>query len=403
MRQFKSKVFRDPIYGYIHVDHEFILNLIDSKAFQRLRRIKQLSGVQMVFHGAEHSRFSHSLGVYENAYKFSNISDIKNSLTEREKMLFLAVALLHDIGHGPYSHSFEDAFNVDHEEIGANIVLKDLEINEILNEIDANFAKDVSDIILKQSKFNLIEQLISSQLDVDRLDYLVRDAYYAGVTYGTIDLDRIMRVLRIREGKVVFKSSGIHAIENYLISRYHMYWQVYYHRKARAYEVILSKIYFRVKELIENKYKFTHDITILEKLIYRPDDINNILLVDDYYINGLIRSFVNEEDEVLNCLANDFLNRKMWNTIFDDETNKDKIDKIINSYNESERKYFTAQTTAHESTYIDYDESLGEQIFILLEDGVVSTLADESKMIKSLLTSGTKKEPLFFYRNKDAK
>src|SRR5690554_4342600 len=162
-----EQVFRDPIHGYVNVSYEIITELIDSSVFQRLRRIKQLSGVQMVFHGAEHSRFSHSLGVYEVANRIIKNTELKDKLTIREQLLVLISALLHDIGHGPYSHAFEDVFLVDHEEIGSRIILENKELRRILNKIDQNFATDVAGIILKKGKFPLIEQLISSQLDVD--------------------------------------------------------------------------------------------------------------------------------------------------------------------------------------------------------------------------------------------
>jgi len=252
----KQQVFKDPLYGFIHVDYELIRKIIDSALFQRLRRVRQLSGVQMVFHGAEHSRFSHSLGVYEIANRFLTVSDIQNALSERDKLVFLSAALLHDIGHGAYSHAFEDVFGVNHEKIGAALIMHDEEVYQALSSIDKEFASDVASIIMKKKKFPLIEQLISSQLDVDRLDYLERDAYFTGAAYGHIDVDRLIRVLYIKNGQVVFKLSGIHAIENYLIARYHMYWQVYYHPVARAYEVVLEKIYKRVKDLLLAGFEF---------------------------------------------------------------------------------------------------------------------------------------------------
>ena len=156
----RQLVFSDPIYGYVRVEKGFIKRLINSKFFQRLRRIKQLSGVTMVFHTAEHSRFSHSLGAYEIARRFLDIPDLKSGFSKREKELFLASALLHDIGHGPYSHAFEKVFNTNHESIGAYIITNDKEIRSILDDIDSEFANDVSSIILKKGKFPLIEQLI---------------------------------------------------------------------------------------------------------------------------------------------------------------------------------------------------------------------------------------------------
>jgi len=396
----KQQVFKDPLYGYIHVDYELIKKLIDSSLFQRLRRIRQLSGVQMVFHGAEHSRFSHSLGVYEIANRFLTVPDIQEALDLRSKLIFLSAALLHDIGHGAYSHAFEDVFGVDHEKIGASLILENKELRGVLDEIDKNFATDVASVIKKEKKFPLIEQLISSQLDVDRLDYLERDAYFTGAAYGHIDLDRLIRVLYIKDGQVVFKLSGIHAIENYLISRYHMYWQVYYHPVARAYEVNLEKIYMRVKDLLISGFEFKGNVEPLKNVISNPSQIDNYIKLDDFYINGLIASFLDSKDAILKELATDFMNRKIWGYVNDTEENKEKIEEIKKSFKQEDLKYFTSYRTVENSTYRDDGENFGDKIYILLENGKISTLKEQSKIIESLMLSGTKTDPKFFYRKK---
>ncbi|MBU1141049.1 MAG: HD domain-containing protein [Firmicutes bacterium] len=394
----KQQVFKDPLYGYIHVDYELIKQLINSTLFQRLRRIRQLSGVQMVFHGAEHSRFSHSLGVYEIANRFLIVPDIKNALNERNQLVFLSAALLHDIGHGAYSHAFEDIFDVDHEEIGAELIIKNRELRNILDTIDDTFAIDVSSVLRKEKKFPIIEQLISSQLDIDRLDYLERDAYFTGAAYGHIDLDRLIRVLYIKNGQVVFKISGIHAIENYLISRYHMYWQVYYHPVSRAYEVVLEKIYQRVKDLLIQGFFFNGNVEPLKNIINDPNNLDNYIEIDDFYVNGLISSFTKSADLILKELSLDFLNRRIWGYINDTDENLAKIQAIKDSFKAEELKYFTTYRTVENSTYKDDDIQYGDQIFILLENGTVSTLREQSQIIESLMKSGTKKDPKFFYR-----
>ncbi|WP_162140159.1 HD domain-containing protein [Haploplasma axanthum] len=396
----REQVFRDPIHGYITVSYEIITEIIDTQVFQRLRRIRQLSGVSMVYHGAEHSRFSHSLGVYHNANRFLEVPDLRNTLTEREKLLFLSAALLHDVGHGPYSHAFEDIFGVDHEKIGARIIVENKELRNVLNKVDADFALDIASIILKQGKFPLLEQLISSQLDVDRLDYLLRDAYFTGTAYGNIDIDRLIRVMRIKNGQVVFKVSGIHAIENYLISRYHMYWQVYYHNVSRAYEVILEKTYLRIKDLLEEGYKFKADVSALKEVINNPNNLDYYVLIDDFYINGLLASFLNAKDEILKTLSSDFLNRNIWGYLDVNSKNEEKISEIKNNMSDTERRYFTESRTVYQSTYKDEATKLGDKIYILLEDGSVKTLFEESKMIESLSQSGSKLDLKFFYRKK---
>jgi uncharacterized protein len=396
----REQVFKDPLYGFIHVNDVVIKNLINTPLFQRLRRIRQLSGVQMVFHGAEHSRFSHSLGVYEIANRFLTVPDVKKALSERERLIFLVSALLHDIGHGAYSHAFEDVFGVEHEKIGAGLIISNQEIRTILDQVDLDFANDVASVILKEKKFTLIENLISSQLDVDRLDYLERDAYFTGAAYGHIDLDRLIRVMYIKNGKVVFKISGIHAIENYLIARYHMYWQVYYHPVSRAYEVILSKIYLRVKDLLLSGYEFNNNVLPLRRVIDNPNDLDNHIKIDDFYINGLISSFMTCDDFILKSLASDFLNRNIWGYINQTKENAAKIKEIENMYLEEELKYFTAYGVVENSTYSDDGKKFGDKIYILMENGEISTLREQSEIINSLMSSGTKKDPKFFYRKK---
>lgn len=395
----RQQVLKDPLYGYVHVDYEIIKKLINTNLFQRLRRIRQLSGVQMVFHGAEHSRFSHSLGVYELANRFLTVKELKESLDERSQLLLMTTALLHDIGHGAYSHAFEDVFHVNHEQIGANMILTRNEIKDILDEIDENFAKDVASIILKTGKYPLIEQLISSQIDIDRLDYLERDAYFTGAAYGHIDLDRLMRVLNVRNGKIVFSISGIHAIENYLISRYHMYWQVYYHPVSRSYETILDKIYLRVRDLCLIDFQFMADVEPLKKLIENPNDLENYIRIDDFFVNGLISSFTKSKDEILRTLADDFLNRHIWKYIDDTLENQEQIKLIKSKYDPNMIKYFTAHKTVSNSTYIDESKGLGDQIDILLKNGEISTLKEQSLIIKGLILTGVKEDPKFFYRH----
>lgn len=392
----RQQVMKDPIYGYIHVDLVVIKKAIDTSIFQRLRRVRQLSGVQMVFHGAEHSRFSHSLGAYEIAYRFLTIPDLKNALSEREQALFLGAALLHDLGHGAYSHAFEDIFHTNHEHIGARLILEHAELRKVLDQVDNTFAEDVSGIIRKNGKFPIIEALTSSQLDVDRLDYLERDAYFTGAAYGHIDLDRLMRVMHVKNGKIVFRQSGVHAIENYLISRYHMYWQVYYHPVSRAYEIVLEKIYLRLKDLCINDYRFEGDIEPLKAMIKNPNDLENYIKIDDFYMNGLIASFLNTDDDILRKLSDDFMNRNIWQYIDDDASTKEEIAEIKQQFSQLEQKYFTADRKIANLTYSEDD--LDNQIHILLPDGTISTLQAESRIVRGLILTGIRTDQKFFYR-----
>lgn len=241
MKLAQTRVLRDPIHGYIHIDQQVIWDLIDSKEFQRLRRIHQLGGVSMVYHCAEHTRFSHSLGVYELARRMmSEVDEIAQSLSDQQKIAVLCAALLHDLGHGPFSHCFERFSHIHHENLTKAIILDPIsEVHQILDREDLGLAQYVVDILNHQSDCPLLEEMISSQLDCDRMDYLLRDAYMTGTTYGNFDLERILRVLRVQDGHLCVKRSGTHAVEDYIMARYQMYWQVYLHPDAAGYESMI--------------------------------------------------------------------------------------------------------------------------------------------------------------------
>ena len=240
MKDFKKtsevKVLRDPIHGYIHIDLQVVWDVINTSWFQRLRRIRQLGGASLVYHCAEHTRFAHSLGVYEIVRRMvTEVTDIKDTLSDYEKVCVMLAGLLHDIGHGPFSHTFEGITTTSHEEFSCRIIEEDTDVHKVLEEAMPGLAKDVADVIRHEAKNPLLSQMISSQLDADRMDYLLRDAYFTGTAYGQFDLERILRTIRIQDGNtLVVKESGVYAVENYIMSRYHMYWQVYYHPTARG-------------------------------------------------------------------------------------------------------------------------------------------------------------------------
>lgn len=394
-----KKVFRDPIYGYIQVKHKVISDLIDTKEFQRLRRIRQLSGVSMVFHGAEHSRFSHSLGVYALAFKaLQDIEILQTHLSEYEQVLFLCSALLHDVGHGPYSHAFEHVFMLGHEISTTKIIQGNTEINKVLNKAHTSLASDISSVILKMNKFKIIEQLISSQLDIDRMDYLERDAYYTGASYGKLDKDRIFRMLTIKDELVVFKEGAIHAIENYLMSRYHMYWQVYYHPVARSYEIMLEKIYKRILDLYKAQKLKDDYASYLLTIIENGFEENAYFELDDYYVNGLIKRFSHSEDDILKTLCLSFLKRELFDYI---EVNTNESEKMFNFVYEpklSEYHYKIDQVT--QRTYlIEEFDILASNILILKANNEVISLDQVSPIIKGLSTSGMKTDRKLYYRS----
>ncbi len=393
-----TKVFRDPLYGYIQVKHQVIADLIDTKEFQRLRRIRQLSGVSMVFHGAEHSRFSHSLGVYALAYKaLSDIEILKTTLSEYEQILFMCSALLHDVGHGPYSHAFEHVFMLGHEISTTKIIEGNTEINQVLSRHHKNLAKDISSVILKMNKFKIVEQLISSQLDIDRMDYLERDAFHTGATYGRLDKDRIFRMLTIKDEKVVFKEGAIHAIENYLMSRYHMYWQVYYHPVARSYEIILEKIYKRILDLYKDSKLDDDYASYLKTIIENGFEEDAYFELDDYYVNGLIKRFSHSKDDILRDLCLSFLKRELFDYIEVNTNEEEKMSRLVYGKKLSEYHYKIDQVT--QRTYlIEEFDILASNIHILKADGSIVSLDQVSPIIKGLSTSGIKTDRKLYYR-----
>ncbi|MFE5324473.1 HD domain-containing protein [Paenibacillus sp. NPDC056579] len=310
----EEKVFKDPVHKYIYVQDQTVWDLINTKEFQRLRRIRQLGTCFLTFHGAEHSRFSHSLGVYEVTRKI--ISQFERNGYEDwpsdERLLSLCAALLHDVGHGPFSHSIEKTFGTNHEEWSCRIVLGDTEVNRVLKQVSPSFPQKVAGVIAKTYNQEIVISLVSSQLDADRMDYLLRDAYFTGVNYGTFDLERILRVMRPFQGHIVVKESGMHAVEDYLMSRYQMYWQVYFHPVTRSAEVILHNIFQRAKQLYEENYAFSFMLQPLLSLFRRTLTVEEYLLLDEAFMQTVLMQWSGEADPILSDLCSRFLNRRLF-------------------------------------------------------------------------------------------
>jgi HD superfamily phosphohydrolase len=243
-----NKFFRDPLHGYIEVDSRF-LKIIDSPLFQRLRKIKQLAFTDLVYHGAEHSRFGHSLGTYHLASVLSKRLGIKNKNVRDE---FCLAALLHDIGHPPCSHAFESALEnlyeqYEHEEYTEAIVLH-TEIGKMIDDLNLDkrtIAKMIKGEYVDLPEYGFLNSLISSELDVDRLDFLLRDSYYCGVPYGKYDLERLLLSLKVRRGEIVVDERARHAVESFILARFSMYTQVYTHHTRRAFDLMLKAIFTR--------------------------------------------------------------------------------------------------------------------------------------------------------------
>ena len=309
----EEKVFKDPVHRYVHVRDRVIWDLIGTKEFQRLRRVKQLGTTYFTFHGAEHSRFSHSLGVYEIVRRI--VDDVFAGRPEwkpEERLLSLCAALLHDLGHGPFSHSFEKVFDLDHEEFTRAIIVGDTEVNKVLLKVEPDFPKKVAEVIAKTYKGKLVVSLISSQIDADRMDYLQRDAYFTGVSYGHFDMERLLRVMRPREEHAVIKRSGMHAVEDYIMSRYQMYWQVYFHPVTRSAEVILTKILHRAKHLYESGYQFIQEPRHFYSLFEGSVTLEDYLKMDESVMLYYFEAWEEEKDPILKDLCNRFVNRRLF-------------------------------------------------------------------------------------------
>jgi HD superfamily phosphohydrolase len=310
----EEKVFKDPVHKYIYVQDQTIWDLINTKEFQRLRRIRQLGTCFMTFHGAEHSRFSHSLGVYEVTRKI--ISQFERNQyvdwPKEERLLSLCAALLHDVGHGPFSHSIEKTFGTHHEDWSCRIVLGDTEVNRVLKQVSPHFPEQVAGVICKTYYKEIVVSLVSSQLDADRMDYLLRDAYFTGVNYGTFDLERILRVIRPFQGHIVVKESGMHAVEDYLMSRYQMYWQVYFHPVTRSAEIVLQKVFQRAKQLYEENYVFSFMLPPLLSLFRKSLTVQDYHMLDEAFMQMALTQWSFEQDPILSDLCSRFLNRRLF-------------------------------------------------------------------------------------------
>ncbi|MFC4777170.1 HD domain-containing protein [Paenibacillus sp. GCM10023252] len=330
----EEKVFKDPVHKYIYVQDLTIWNLINTKEFQRLRRIRQLGTSYLTFHGAEHSRFSHSLGVYEITRKI--ISQFERSgypdWPREERLVSLCAALLHDVGHGPFSHSIEEIFDTQHEEWTCRIILEETDINRVLREVSEDFPDRVAAVIRKTYPKPIVISLVSSQMDADRMDYLLRDAYYTGVNYGTFDLERILRVLRPYQGQIVVKESGMHAVEDYLMSRYQMYWQVYFHPVTRSSEIILRQIFRRAKELTEQGYTFGWMARPIDSLIRQTLSAQDYYRLDEALIQTAFMEWSEERDPLLSDLCCRFLDRRLYKYITIEEPDETLLAEIARQW-----------------------------------------------------------------------
>lgn len=415
----KGKIIRDPIHGDIFFPNKF-LNIIDTPEFQRLRRIHQLSVAYLVFPGAEHTRFSHSIGTYYIMQKIIEhfepiMKSVNLELNERDVDLALAAALLHDIGHGPFSHAFEDAIpgSVDHEEWTARIITsKKSEINKKLKKnFDKKFPEELADIIRKERTvkkeglrfestdsidlFFILSALISSQLDADRMDYLIRDAKYTGVAFGNIDIERLISSMEITVHKnnyyVCVVDKYLPDVENYLLARYHMHKEVYLHDVKCEMEIIIKKILERAVQIyhIEDNFgKVSVPEPLLKLFKGQEISIEEYTSLDDNIMLSTFSKWIDGDDLILSKLCSCIINREKYNKVRILNNTKDdiygfkreltnlfsKYDYDVDSY---DNEYFWLQSTEKYNIY----EKSKDNIWILKDDGTINDICDVSKII----------------------
>lgn len=388
-----EKVFRDPVHNYITVNHPVIYDLINSKEFQRLRRVKQVSTTVFTFHGAEHSRFSHCLGVYEIARRVTEIFDAKfpEIWDSNENLLTMVAALLHDVGHGAYSHTFEKLFDTDHEAITQEIITSpDTEVNAILRGVSPDFPENVASVINHTYHNKQVVQLISSQIDCDRMDYLLRDSYYSGARYGQFDLTRILRVIRPTADGIVFEFNGMHAVEDYIVSRFQMYMQVYFHPASRAMEVLLQNLLKRAKYLYHiDSHFFEKTSPNLIPFLANQASLADYLSLDDGVMNTYFQAWTAAEDDILADLASRFVNRKVFKSVtFEEESRKDlsHLVELVKSVG-FDPDYYTGIHVNFDLPYDIYRPEKKEprtEINMIQKDGSVVELSTISPIVKTL-------------------
>ncbi|MDG1397788.1 MAG: HD domain-containing protein [Polaribacter sp.] len=382
----KLKVFNDPIYGFIQIPNSLIFDIIEHPYFQRLRRITQMGFSNLVYPGANHTRFHHALGcVYlmEKAVRVLRFKQVVIS-EEEEIALYMAI-LLHDIGHGAFSHALEHSIvsGISHEEISLKFMHK---LNkEFKGKLDLAI-----EIFEGKYNRNFLYQLISSQLDIDRLDYLKRDSFYTGVTEGNISSDRLIVMMNVKNDELVIEQKGIYSVEKFLIARRLMYWQVYLHKTGLVAENMLVNVLKRAKYLAEKGHEL-YASNSLNYFLYHQIDQNNFTKdtlakfskLDDYDILSAIKEWTNHSDKVLSLLSKMIVNRKLLkieiqkNPFSELQINrkKEKFSKILN-LTPDEMNYFVFSQKIENQAY-----RTEKPIFILNKKGKIKDIAKASDQL----------------------
>jgi hypothetical protein len=406
----KTKIFNDPVYGFISLPNpSLLLDLIDHPYFQRLRRITQTALTHYVYPGAHHTRFHHALGAYHLMTQAVAVLRQKGvEITEGEEEGVCVAILLHDIGHGPFSHALEHTIiNVHHEELSLMFMH---ELNEIFN----GRLQIAMEIFQDRYPKKFLHQMVSGQLDMDRLDYLNRDSFFTGVTEGVIGYDRIIKMLNVAQGELVVEEKGIYSIEKFLIARRLMYWQVYLHKTVLSAEQMLMRVLKRAKELVQGT-EGTNDLgkgmdlpcsgelnafLRADKSIIHKKNIkelsNRFAKLDDFDIIASLKLWANADDFVLSYLSKSLLDRKLFklelrNTPFETHMIEDVRNRIAASLSIKDGlDYLVFTGTESNLTY----NKTKDQIKILFKNGDVRPITES--MDYELLSKNVTKHYLCF-------
>jgi uncharacterized protein len=399
------KIINDPVYGFITLDHPLLLEIVAHPYYQRLRRISQMAFAHLVYPGAVHSRLHHSLGAYH--LMCSAIQELKSKgieISAEEELGAKVAILLHDAGHGPFSHALESELirDVHHEELS-------LLIMQELNRQYNGQLQTAIDIFTNRYPKKFLHQLLSGQVDVDRMDYLTRDSFFTGVSEGVIGYDRIIKMLTVQEGQLMVEEKAIYSIEKFLVARRLMYWQVYLHKTVISAELMLVKIIQRAKELIAAGKK-TEAATeafnfFLQHASGSPrtkEHLDIFCSLDDFDVMTTIKNWIHHPDLVLSTLCRGLVNRKLYKVKlqaepFDPSFVNEKKSETTFQYGISpgEAGYFVFTGEAINTTYNPMDE----RINILFKDGSVKDISEvDNALIHRHLSSPVKKQYICFLR-----
>jgi hypothetical protein len=389
------KIINDPVYGFITIDDELIYQVIAHPYYQRLRRVNQMAMAYLVYPGAVHTRLHHSLGAYHlMGCALNELKGKGADISFEEDQAAKIAILLHDVGHGPFSHALEHVLieNMHHEEISLKIM------QELNGQLSGKLQLAI-DIFKGTYHKKFLHQLISGQLDVDRMDYLTRDSFFSGVNEGVIGYDRILKMLTVHHGELMVEEKGIYSIEKFLVARRLMYWQVYLHKTVNCAEQMLQRIIKRAKQL-----KATSS-GLLNKLITEPAgtiSIDEFCGLDDYDVHAAIKAWCNHEDKVLSVLCNGIINRQLLKTKYfaepvDAGLLQEKTAAASAKYDltAEEAGWLVFTGEAASSTYNFEDE----HIYILFKDGVVKDISEvDNALINQNLKGKVKKYYICYLR-----